>query len=339
MLILLMSGVSGGSTPNRLRQMISAAGSPGELLGASVEDLGDKPGIDPAEVDRVLRRCDQPALRLAATQELRALRQHGVELVTTHNPLYPQLLRTVPEPPLALWIQGSYLPEDVYSLAVMGSSRCTDYGRTQAQRFGASLAEHGVTVINGGERGIDTAALEAALGRGGRAIVALGSGLLNHQRPASQKLYESIVQSGQGALISSVPMHTAPDTVNQVHGDHLVIGSSIASLIVEAGLHSGAMIASRIAVDELVRQVFALPGPVEAPHSAGPLKLIRSGRAAITIHPDGLLDQAAETAQELAYRIARAYPALKLREGRATNRSPLRCSSIFSCVSVTGRLN
>ncbi|MEM7627182.1 MAG: DNA-processing protein DprA [Planctomycetota bacterium] len=322
MLALLIVLMAQAGPPKLLRKLIAAAGSPSRFLGTSAETLVESSGHSMAEIEAVLSRCDTPEVRLAATRELKVMRQQGVELVTTHDAGYPALLRTIPEPPLALWVRGAVAPEDVYALALLGSSRCTDYGRQQSELFATALARHGITVINGGERGIDVASLEAALAAGGRVIVALGAGLMNHQRPA-QALYDSVVDSGRGAVVSSVPLQTAPDSVNQVKGDHLVIGSSIASLIVEAGAQSGAMIAARIAVDQIKRQVFAVPGPLEAPNSAGPLRLIADGRASITIHPDHLLDALVDTAQHLAYRIARAHPVLRLREARSAERDPL----------------
>jgi DNA processing protein len=173
-------------------------------------------------------------------------------------------------------LRGILEPRDVHAIGIVGSRKCSVYGREQAERFGANLAGVGVTVISGGARGIDTHAHRGALvPRNGRTIAVLGSGVDVAYPPENAPLFEQIVAAG-GAIVSEFPLGTPPSAENFPRRNRIVSGMSRGILVVEADVKSGALITSRYAMEH-ERVVFAMPGRIDNPLSAGPHALIRDG--------------------------------------------------------------
>jgi DNA processing protein len=298
-------------------------GSAAALLGGDASKLSESTGIRVDDIERLLTATASSPVRLAATRDLTACRRRGIRMLLKDDPGFPPLLSATAEPPLAIWVWGQLHPLDVFSVAVLGSSRCSAYGKAQAQRFSRAFAEHGLCIVTGGEKGIDTHVIHAALAAKGRVLIAMGAGLFEHPH-FSDGLFEEIVESGRGAIISSAGTRSEPDVVNQVLGDYLVTGLSLGTLIVEAGPQSGPMIAARIAAEQTDRQLFALPGRVDSANSQGTLRLLLERRARMAIAPEDVLNLLVGAAHDLAYRIIRSRPAVS-DTGRAyLERDPFR---------------
>ncbi|MEM1445533.1 MAG: DNA-processing protein DprA [Planctomycetota bacterium] len=219
---------------------------------------------------------------------------------------YPSLLRFSPSPPLALWVRGQIQALDAIAIALLGSSNCDENGATLAGQFATRLAESGVTIVNGGELGIDAAAIGAAMDAGGRAIVALGAGIEAHGRRQLAGMYQRLTNGREaaGALLSTVPLQTPPDPINQVVGDELVGHLSLACCVIRSRRNGGAMIAARIA-GEAGRPVLAVPGEPDDADVQGCLHLLDQRRASLAFHPDQALTAAEETVQRLTLHHAR----------------------------------
>jgi DNA processing protein len=237
--------------------------------------LREVEGIGSAKATKI-----QMALREAAQAvdaEITRAHAAGVRIICPDDGEdYPVLLRSIPDPPVILYVRGTLEPRDLNSLGIVGSRRCTYYGREQAERFAALLAGAGFTVISGGARGVDSAAHRGAMAPPqGRTIAVLGSGVEVAYPPENAGLFDQIAK--RGAVVSEFPLGTPPNKENFPRRNRIVSGMSRGVMVVEADIKSGALITARQAVEDHGRPVFALPGRVDNPQSAGPHKLIREG--------------------------------------------------------------
>ena len=211
----------------------------------------------------------------------------GSQLVVRGSSGYPYLLEQINDPPHALFVRGT-TADDEKSVAIVGSRRETRYGRTQAYNIAKELAQHGVTIVSGLARGIDTAAHEGALAGGGRTVAVLGNGIDKVYPPENTALAKRIVDSG-GAIISEFPFGAPPLAHHFPVRNRIISGISAATLLVEGTARSGTMITAGYAAEQ-GREVFALPGMVDAPGSAAPLRLLREGANICTCAMDILQD-------------------------------------------------
>ncbi|MFQ6047928.1 MAG: DNA-processing protein DprA, partial [Phycisphaerae bacterium] len=178
----------------------------------------------------------------------------------------------------------------------VGARRASYYGLEQARRFGQLLAQAGLIVVSGLARGIDSAAHRGALDVAGRTIAVLGNGLAEVYPPEHRPLADQIAASG--ALLSELPMRTAPDSANFPRRNRLIAGMGLGVLVVEAGKNSGALITARLAND-YNREVFAVPGRIDLPNSRGTNGLIRDGQAKLVIDLEDILDELGPVGQSL----------------------------------------
>lgn len=202
------------------------------------------------------------------------LQNKGIQVITWEDEAYPRRLREIDQPPPVLYLRGTLLPDDEWAVAIVGTRRITPYGRQITTDIAAHLASRGVTVVSGLARGVDAAAHQAALEAGGRTLAVLGSGVDRVYPPEHRRLAEQVIQ--RGALISDYPLGTQPDAVNFPPRNRIISGLSIAVVIVEAGEQSGALITANFAAEQ-GRDVFAVPGNINAPQSIGTNRLIQQG--------------------------------------------------------------
>ena len=263
-----------GIGPILTRRLIDATGSAEAACDASVPVLRTIEGIGIAKSQQIrdsLRRVSDEAMR-----EIERAQTMNVSIICPDDDFYPTLLRSIPDPPSVLYSKGKLEPRDLNAIAIVGSRRCSFYGREQAERFGALLAGAGMTVISGGARGIDSAAHRGAMSHPqGRTIAVLGCGIDTVYPPENKGLFEQI--SSFGAILSECPIGTPPTPENFPRRNRIVSGMSRGVLVIEADERSGALITARQACDDHGRPVFALPGRVDNRMSIGPHKLIRDG--------------------------------------------------------------
>jgi DNA processing protein len=218
----------------------------------------------------------------AAGEILRKLERAALELVTLEDPDYPPRLRQIEIPPHVLFVHGERRALSVRrAVAVVGTRRPSDSGRLVAARIAGAIARTGAAVVSGLAVGIDGAAHAACLAENGVTVAVLGGG---HDRlyPAShRRLADAIVASG-GAVVSELPPDVEPTQGTFPRRNRVVSGLADATIVVEAGASSGALITAHWALEQ-GRECFVVPGPLDRPTSAGCLSLLRDAAGAARI--------------------------------------------------------
>ena len=219
-------------------------------------------------------RVPQAIKEIDLKKELCLIKKHGVKVITFLDEDYPENLKNIYDPPVVLYVKGNILQEDKLAIAIVGSRLASFYGLQTAEKLGFELASHGITVVSGLARGIDSSSHKGALKAKGRTLAILGSGLANIYPDEHLDLAERISESG--AVISEFPMRTIPDRGNFPKRNRVISGLSLGVVCVEAAEKSGALITCDCALEQ-GREVFAVPGKVDSMTSKGTNKLIKQG--------------------------------------------------------------
>lgn len=225
--------------------------------------------------------------KLDLDAELQRLEQRGVRFVTLLDDEYPTLLKSQPDSPPILYVDGAVLPQDSKALVIVGTRKATTYGRNAAYELAAQLAQCGVTIISGMAHGIDAAAHVGALESGGRTLAVFGCGLDVIYPRDHVDLARRIAE--QGALLSEFHLGVRPESRNFPRRNRLFGGMALGVLVVEAPEASGALITANIAA-ERGREVFAVPGNIFSSSSHGTNRLIQDG-AKLVMNAADILDE------------------------------------------------
>lgn len=277
--LLCLSSVP-GLGPVRIRSLMTAFGSAQAVLRSTPEKLAAVSGIQP-KLARLVSRHRGEAF---ARAQLGMARHHGVRIITLWDPAYPERLKTIHDPPVLVYVRGT-IPGSM-SVAVVGTRRPSPYGAAVAEWCARALGSRDITVVSGLARGIDTIAHRAALASGGTTIAVVGSGLDIPYPPENAPLIDAIAR--RGAVVSEFPMGERPVASHFPRRNRIISGVSSGCIIVESGHCGGAMITASLALEQH-RKVFAIPGNITQPKSAGPNALIRDGRAKLVHAVDDVL--------------------------------------------------
>lgn len=280
----------------RLRNLIQHFGDVETAWHASPQEMRAA-GLGPKLIETMQQ------VRAGVSLELVWERVHslGIQVLTWEDEAYPRRLKEIDQPPPVLYLRGNLLPEDEWAVAIVGTRGITAYGRQVTAEITSVLARRGVTVISGLARGIDAEAHKAALNAGGRTLAVLGSGVDQIYPPEHRQLANQIIASG--ALMSDYAPGTPPDGVNFPPRNRIISGLSMAVIVIEAGERSGALITAEFAADQ-GREVFAVPGNINAPKSVGCNRLIHQGARPL-LTPEDVLESL-DLASFQQQRVARA---------------------------------
>ncbi|MBI4426813.1 MAG: DNA-protecting protein DprA [Candidatus Kerfeldbacteria bacterium] len=202
------------------------------------------------------------------------------EIVSIEDSRYPTLLREIHSPPLVLYVRGDLTALANRCLTVVGTRIPSPYGLRATHTITQPIAAEGVTIVSGLAFGIDAAAHQAALAAKGTTVAVLGSGVDLITPFGNADLGRRILEAS-GTIISEYPPGTKPERHHFPQRNRIIAGLSRATVIVEAGVKSGALLTARFALEEN-RDLFAVPGPIDAPTSAGPNNLLKLGASPVT---------------------------------------------------------
>ncbi len=273
-----------GIGPRTANDLLAEFGTPAQVFAASRLAL-QKHKLKPETIQELK---DSSILEKAAG-EMERLEALGAQVITLEDDDYPELLREIHDPPIALYVRGDWAKAYAQPcLAVVGSRRCSTYGINVAQMLARELAALGITIVSGMARGIDAGAHRGALEANGLTIAIVGTGLEITYPKEHKKLEEEII--AHGAVLSEFPLGTPPLPQNFPYRNRILSGLCLGVLVVEAAEHSGSLITARLA-NEQGREVFAVPGNITSQTSFGPNYLIKDGAK--------LVQQARDVIEEL----------------------------------------
>ncbi|MFQ3615753.1 MAG: DNA-processing protein DprA [Cyanobacteriota bacterium] len=263
-----------GIGPTLLMRVYRHFGSLAAAWDAGVSDLEAVEGIGETTARAIAetRASLDPATLFADHQ------RDNPDLWTPADADYPRLLAEIPDPPPLLYYRGQVaLAEnrgEVGLVAIVGTRQPSSYGKQWTRRLVETLVQAGFTIVSGLAEGVDAIAHQACLDAGGRTIAVLGTGVNRvyptHNRALAQQI------DRKGLILSEYPRGTGPDRNHFPSRNRIIAGLCRATLVIEAGSKSGALITARVAND-YGRDVYALPGSLDQPQSRGCLELIAGG--------------------------------------------------------------
>ena len=254
----------------RIRLLVSHLGLDINPFELSIKELCTVNGIDKKSAEQIRKYSDFDF----GIRELETTTQKGISIVSFWDDHYPMLLKKIYSPPVILYWKGQPLQYKEDAVAVVGTRRFTPYGKSVTQKLTSDLVSKNISIVSGLARGIDTIAHKAAVAGGGRTISVLGSGLDVIYPGENRKLVEEICE--KGTLISEFSLGTKPDRGNFPQRNRVISGLAHATVVVEAGDRSGAILTALNAVDQN-RDIFSVPGRITDKQSVGANRLIRNG--------------------------------------------------------------
>ncbi len=220
---------------------------------------------------------------------LEKLRAAEVNAYPICHAYYPALLREIYDPPCVLYARGQLIPSDLpCAIGVVGTRRPTAYGQRLAKEFAHQLAASGATVVSGMAYGVDSLAHRGALEAGGRTVAVLGCGPDVCYPSSNRPLYNMLCEDNLSLVVSEFFPGTQPDSWRFPARNRIISGMSKALLVIEAGEQSGALITAHMAFEQN-RQVFAIPGRIDSPMSAGTNRIINRLIAQLVTSVDDIL--------------------------------------------------
>jgi len=263
--------LSRAELPPRLAiELLEHFQSPAAIFSASPLEIASAANLSPAMLSRLLSQRPEEV----GSRDCAALQTLGASIITLRDADYPPLLRHIHDPPPLLYLRGQLTPQDQQAIAIVGSRRCSPYGRLVAHSLARDLALRGITIISGLAVGIDGSAHQGALEAGGRSIGVMACGLDVPYPHEHGELKEKILR--QGVLLSEVPLGTPPKPERFPVRNRLISGLALGVVVVEAPERSGALITAHLAAEQ-GREVFAVPGSANSVYSRGCHNLIREG--------------------------------------------------------------
>ena len=234
--------------------------------------------------------------------------RYGIQLLTRQDSMYPERLKAIAQPPMVLYWKGRQFAFDhEAAIGIVGSRKATPYGVQAAAKLSADLTRKGALVVTGMAQGIDVSAVRGALKVGGPVVSVLAGGIDRIYPRYHKEGYEDV--AAVGALISEYPPGTEHRGEHFPIRNRIISGLSLGVIAVESARASGTLLTVNHAIEQ-DREVFAVPGPIDAPQSEGTNRLIQEGCAKLIMEADDVLCEFVDR-----------FPG-KLRLGRSASLSP-----------------
>ncbi|NQU17023.1 MAG: DNA-protecting protein DprA [Candidatus Saganbacteria bacterium] len=253
--------------------------------------LSHAPKVGPVKAKKLLEKYENieaacNALNVDfnwAEQEIERAEKLSILILCPDDQDYPENLKNIYDPSLALYVKGGLLPQDKKALAIVGTRAATSYGREIANTLARELSSFGITIISGLALGIDAAAHSGAE----RTIAVFGAGVDQVYPSSNRQLAREILE--KGAWVSEFPIGMTPEKWTFPQRNRIISGLSLGVIVVEGEEDSGALITAKLA-SEQGREVFAVPGNIQNKQTKGPHWLIKQG-AKLVASVDDILEE------------------------------------------------
>lgn len=266
--------------------LMRSFGSAQNALSAPAEQVA--PAVRHKHALEAWRNAEKRALaRQAAEAALEWEMRDGCRLMLLQDEDFPEMLTQGLTAPPVLFLRGNVRLLHKPSAAIVGSRHATPQAMRIAKDFGRALGGKGIPTVSGMASGIDTAAHQGTLEAEGGTVAVWGTGIDRIYPPANKNLAYEIAE--KGLIVSEFPIGTRPYAGNFPRRNRLIAALSQVTLVVEAALESGSLITAGLAA-EMGREVMAVPGSIDNPHSKGCHKLIKDG-AKLTECLDDILNE------------------------------------------------
>ena len=262
----------------RIGTLLARFGTPERVLAAPAAQVAALPGFG-AEMARRVAEAGTPAGRERALYARKLMDRVGAVAITPGDAEYPEAFRLLPDPPFLLFASGRLDLLGTPGVGIVGTRAPTPYGRQSAASLAAELVRAGYLIVSGMAKGIDAAAHAAALDAGGGSVGVLGQGIDRVYPPENGRLFGRMRE--RGLLLTELAPGEDPNAGNFPRRNRLIAALSAGVLVVEMGEKSGARHTVEYAL-ELGREVFAVPGPIGSPASAGTNQLLKEGARLVT---------------------------------------------------------
>ncbi len=261
-----------GMGPVRTKRLLETCGAVEKIFRLSFSEL-EEAGI-PGKIARNIIEWEN----LPWKRETDFCVQNGISVVSIQDEEYPASLKQIFDPPSFLFVKGALPADNSILFSIVGTRNPSSYGIKMAEKFAEELTYCGFVIVSGMARGIDTAAHNGALKAGGRTVAVTGCGFGQCYPPENRNLSKRIEASG--TVLTEFLSDTPPEPGNFPRRNRIVSGLCRGVLVVEAGQKSGALITAHLALEQ-GREVFALPGRIDALTSKGANQLLKEGASLV----------------------------------------------------------
>ena len=254
------------------RQLLAGCGSAQAVLNEKKSHLVKIPGIGPAVASEI--KAEQ--YLAAAEKEVRWMERKSVQMITWTDSVYPVRLSHIESSPLVLFLKGNVDLNARRTVAIVGTRSPSDYAKSVCSRLVQELQDMQPLIVSGLAYGIDIIAHKTSLEAQLPTVAVLGHGLDRLYPAVHSKIAEAMME--QGGVLTEFMSGTMPDKENFPMRNRIIAGLSDAVVVVESGRKGGSIITAEFAND-FHKDVFAVPGQVDNPHSAGCNFLIKTHKA------------------------------------------------------------
>jgi len=273
--------------PVSLSLLLAKAGSIDALINGAIDPMevvGLRPGCR-QELQRFLRNPRRVKQWQLAEQSLDWLVKTGSHILVYDDPRFPPLLKELSDCPQLIYLAGNINTFKSMSISIVGARKSSAGAQQFTEHLAAELSESGLLITSGMASGIDAAAHRGSLNVGGKTVAVWAAGLDLVYPREHQSLAERILENG--CVITEMPLGTAAKPIYFPRRNRLVSGISLGVVVVQAALPSGSLITANYAAEQN-REVFAVPGSIHNPLSAGCHQLIKDGATLIESAEDVL---------------------------------------------------